>query len=313
MRVSVIIPAYNAERTLVEAVESLIQTGYSDLEIIIVDDGSKDSTLDVAHQLHSTYPGVVKVFHHKDHVNMGIACTRNLGIKQATGQLMCFLDSDDYVLANRFSYSVPLLMQNSQIDGVYEYEKMFYEGDQAQNDWWDSAEGFGMTTILNQEGQIQSLINGCPWSTNAILFRRSLLDRTGLFDERLTTAEDVNLWLKMACAGEIVAGDMSKAVCVYRRHENNTYQANISSRVDLIKAFLYVYQWDGIKHLSYQLQDLIFIGIREYIINLMIVARSGEQRQVAWQIVHTILKAKAFKFFLSRRMVGQILYLMCNK
>jgi len=124
MSVSAIVPAYNAERFLVRAVESLIQTAYPNLEIIIIDDGSTDTTFSIARELQIKYPAIVQVLRHSDYGNHGVSASRNLGILNSSGELICFLDADDYVYSRRFETSVPMLEKDQSIDGVYELTEM---------------------------------------------------------------------------------------------------------------------------------------------------------------------------------------------
>ena len=123
-KVSIIIPLYNREKFITRAVESCIylpQTG----EIIIVDDGSTDKSLNIALELARKYPNV-KVIQHPDKKNHGRSAARNLGIKTAKFEYISFLDSDDWYLPNRFESEetiftikkmiiLPILRQNSCI------------------------------------------------------------------------------------------------------------------------------------------------------------------------------------------------------
>lgn len=97
--ISVIIPAYNVEATLLKCVESVVKQAYRHFEIILVDDGSRDGTPVLCDELASKYPFCTVV--HKE--NGGLSTARNTGINHATGQYLYFLDSDDYIGENELS------------------------------------------------------------------------------------------------------------------------------------------------------------------------------------------------------------------
>lgn len=107
--VSVIIPAYNAGDTIRRCVESVLRQTFSDIEVIVVDDGSRDDTLAVLRQMQKDDARLV--VHHQD--NAGVSAARNAGLALARGQWVAFVDSDDYVSED---YIATLLPQTDDID-----------------------------------------------------------------------------------------------------------------------------------------------------------------------------------------------------
>ncbi len=97
-KISIVIPAYNAEMVLNKCIESLILQSYSNIEILIIDDGSKDNTLQIANTF-AKADSRIKVFTKK---NSGVSDTRNLGLEKVTGDYVSFIDADDYVEKNFF-------------------------------------------------------------------------------------------------------------------------------------------------------------------------------------------------------------------
>ena len=91
--ISIIIPVYNAEKTLARCIDSLLQQSFSDFEILLIDDGSTDSSLDIC-QKYAAGDAGIKVLHHE---NAGVSITRNRGMENASGKFLMFCDSDDYV------------------------------------------------------------------------------------------------------------------------------------------------------------------------------------------------------------------------
>ena len=93
---SVIIPIYNSQSSIKKCVESVMSQGVEDLEVLLIDDGSKDSSLDICKQL-AQKDTRVKVFSKE---NGGAASARNLGLEKCRGDYVCFVDSDDYLESN---------------------------------------------------------------------------------------------------------------------------------------------------------------------------------------------------------------------
>lgn len=112
---SVIIPCYNSKDTLEECVRSVLQSQYPDVEIILVDDGSTDNTWDVMNYLVQIYSDQVHAYHKK---NEGLGKARNYGIRYATGQLITFIDSDDYIDSDTYSTMIGQMGKDAS-DVVY--------------------------------------------------------------------------------------------------------------------------------------------------------------------------------------------------
>lgn len=99
IKLSIIIPFYNAKNTLRRAVDSVLTQGYPNIEILLIDDGSTDGSSDIGEKIANTESKVV--CYHLE--NSGLSIARNFGVKEATGDLIGFLDSDDYFMPNCFN------------------------------------------------------------------------------------------------------------------------------------------------------------------------------------------------------------------
>ncbi len=93
IKISVIIPIYNNEKYIARCIDSVLNTGYDNLEIICINDGSKDGTLSVLREYEEKYDSVKVI----DTPNGGVSKARNLGIEKACGDFITFLDSDDWI------------------------------------------------------------------------------------------------------------------------------------------------------------------------------------------------------------------------
>ena len=94
VKISVIIPVYNAEKFIEKGINSILNSTYKDFELILVNDGSKDKSLEILKKYEKKYPKIIKVFTQN---NQGVGAARNLGIKNVSGKYIFFLDSDDWI------------------------------------------------------------------------------------------------------------------------------------------------------------------------------------------------------------------------
>ena len=282
MRISTIIPAYNCEPYLRRAVESLLATQYHDLEIVIVDDGSRDGTLGLAETLQREHPGVIRVLTHRGRRNCGVSATRNLGIQSSSGELIAFLDADDYVHPWRFQSAIELLETEPDVDGVHQLCELVFSDEESSSRWWPGQRLFGFAESVANDEILFSLLGGYCWATSAILFRRTLLSKSGMFDPRLKVCEDCHLWFRMACCGRIVSGDLSRPVSVYWRRTDSAYQPSPWGRVPMVRAMASFYRWMRCRNPLDARRPRVSRRITEYILTGVEEARGAGQSRLAW-------------------------------
>lgn len=213
--VSVVIPVYNSTAFLRTAVESSLQLPEVG-EVVLVDDGSKDNSFELARQLAKENPKV-KSYQHEDGNNHGVSATRNAGIRKASMEFIAFLDADDYFLPGRFDEAKKLLTTDSSVDGVYDAAQ--YEEDYRAN----SNKLYTVTTKVAGDDLFYSLVRGTYgfFCTDSIVVRKSLFDRCGYFREDTRMHEDTELWLRMAYHGKLLGGCLTRPLSIIRRHEHN--------------------------------------------------------------------------------------------
>ncbi|WP_228453156.1 glycosyltransferase family 2 protein [Chryseobacterium sp. CH1] len=178
MKISVIIPVYNAEKYVSQAVESALQ--FDEVcEIILVEDKSPDQALEVCKQLAEKHERV-KLYQHPDKGNHGAGPTRNLGIEKATGDFISFLDADDYFLPNRFDAEKELF-KKPEVEGVYGALGVHYYTEKAKAQYY-SLFGDRLTTVYKRHepedvfpGQIYMLGSFGLFSIDALTIRRDSL------------------------------------------------------------------------------------------------------------------------------------------
>jgi glycosyltransferase involved in cell wall biosynthesis len=182
-KVSVIIPTYNRLPMLKEAVESVLAQDFEDFELIVVDDGSTDGTVDEI----TRYGGRVKLLQHKE--NRGVSAARNSGILHARGKYIGFLDSDDLWVKGKLKTQVNFLDENPQYPLCYTDEIWIRRGKRVNP----------MVKHAKFSGWIlEKCLPLCIISPSSALMRKTLFSKVGLFDEALPVCEDYDLWLRVS-------------------------------------------------------------------------------------------------------------------
>jgi len=186
-KVSIIIPTYNMGHYITTAIESIFFQIYKNYEIIVVDDGSTDNTEEILSQ----YGNKIRIIsqNHK-----GLACARNLGIRNSRGEYIALLDADDAWLPNRLLKQVPILDNKPRIGLVH---SNLIEIDDNGNTLGISSQTKRLTTnsiALNLLFRSQHIL--CP----TVLLRKKCLQDVGVFDENLSWfgVEDRDLWIRIA-------------------------------------------------------------------------------------------------------------------
>jgi glycosyltransferase involved in cell wall biosynthesis len=180
--VSVIIPVYNRAWVLKGAIDSVLGQDFHDFEIVVVDDGSTDNTLEIL-QSHEQICVV-----RQDH--RGVSAARNAGIARAAGRFITFLDSDDLWLPGKLSAQVDFF--NTHSDAlICQTEEIWVRNGIRVNPKKRHKKYSGMI--------FEHCLELCIVSPSAVMMRRCLFDKIGGFDETLPVCEDYELWLRVAC------------------------------------------------------------------------------------------------------------------
>jgi glycosyltransferase involved in cell wall biosynthesis len=201
--VSVVMPAYNVAWCIGRAVDSVLTQDYRSCELIVVNDGSTDGTRAVL----EAYGGSIRVI---DQENHGMSAARNAGIRGARGTYVAFLDADDWWLPGKLTRQVNL-MQNAPEIGFCSNAVRVEDGDgQLLNVWRCPQASTDMLATLFAENA--AIAGGC----SAVMVRKNLLDRVGLFDENLRGFEDPDLWMRLAAVSGYVCIDETLGVILRR-------------------------------------------------------------------------------------------------
>ena len=198
MRVSVVIPTCNRAHFVRQAITSVLQQDYPDIELIVVDDGSRDGTAAVV----SGFGPDVRYLWQE---NRGVSAARNRGVAVSTGDLIAFLDSDDLWLPSKVSAQVGYFAAHAAAQACHTDEVWIRHGVRVNE-----------RRIHRKQGGWQFLASlpRCLISPSTIMLRRTLWDRLGGFDESLPACEDYDLWLRLTAV--VPVGFLPKRLVVKR-------------------------------------------------------------------------------------------------
>lgn len=213
--VSVIIIFLNAERFLQEAIASVFAQTYQDWELLLVDDGSTDRSTGLAQRYAAQHAGQVRYLEHAGHENRGMSAARNLGLSQARGEYVAFLDADDVWLKQKLERQVAILNAQPEIDMVYGNTQFWYSwtGNPADHQR-DCLRGIGMEPDTLVEPP--ALLTRCYPLGDApsphacsMLVRRKVVEQVGGFETTFRGMyEDQAFLAKLyLCATIFVAGE----------------------------------------------------------------------------------------------------------
>jgi glycosyltransferase involved in cell wall biosynthesis len=202
LTVSIVIPVYNQERFLAQAIESALDQSWPDCEVVVVDDGCTDGSREIM----SRYPEIRVV----RQVNRGLGAARNAGLAASRGEAVIFLDADDRLWPDAARNGVELLAARP-----------------------DAMMVFGRCRLVNEDGlplptnlpTVQSdyfdelLRDNFIWTPGMVAFRRKVFDLVGGFNEALSPAADYDIYLRIS--RQFPVASQSAVTVDYRQHANN--------------------------------------------------------------------------------------------
>jgi len=201
--VSVVIPAYNVAWCIRRAVDSVLGQNFGRCELIVVNDGSTDQTAEVL----AAYGEKLRAI---DQPNRGMSAARNAGIRSAGGMYIAFLDADDWWLPGKISRQVELMESRPEV-GFCSTAARVEDGDgRLLNQWGCAQSNTNMLETLFARNA--AIAGGC----SAVMVRRGLFDRVGMFDETLGGFEDPDLWMRLAAVSGYACIDETLAVILRR-------------------------------------------------------------------------------------------------
>lgn len=273
-KISVIIPVYNAENTIKETVETVLNQSFTKFELIIINADSTDKTLSIISQIKDER---IKVF---SYLKANVGVNRNRGIKHATSDYITFLDADDLWTIDKLAAQYTALQKNPQAGVAYSWTNCIDE----------NGKFLRKAAHVNWSGDVYSkfLLDDFIGSGSNVMIRKAALIEVGGFDEKLTNAQDTDMWLKLSAINNFVC--VPKAQILYR-----IQQHSMSSNVlGLEKSNLQVIQraFAREKAKPYQHLKPIAIGnLYKYLCYKVLKAPPGKQQSaVAARFLFTAIK-----------------------
>lgn len=222
--VSVIIPAYKAERYIEQTIRSALNQSHRDLEVIVVNDGSPDGLEAVVQRLLQEDDRLRYI----KKENGGVASARNLGYQQAKGEYLAFLDADDVWLPDNISKKLEKFANDTEIGIVYSDTAIIDENSVPTGATMTGKEGWLLDELLLWTGC-------CITPPSGILVRRDVLERVGLFHLQLSNAADQELFFRIARHYKI--GHVAQVLWQYRVHGNNMHSNIALMERDALRAY----------------------------------------------------------------------------
>lgn len=250
---SVVMPVFNAERFLRRSIDSVINQPEVS-ELILAEDGSTDHSLTICEEYANRYEWI-KIARHPEGENLGAGKTRNLGIENASGDYIAFLDADDYYLPGRFRTHKAALLNDPKIDGVYGCQNFDFVSEDLRQKRIE--QGLPMQIHVHHSITPEKLFlkmnpigSSGHFHSNTLTVKRSFLDEVGLFSE-LEISEDVEMWLRLAYAGQLVGLESTTAIASKKVHEFNRMNSARTKR-GRPKVFLSVLRFAMQRPLNYE-------------------------------------------------------------
>ncbi len=217
--ISVIIPVYNGEKTIRETIESVLNQTFTDFELIVIDDGSQDKTVEIVSSIRDER---LKIF---SYPNSGVSISRNRGISHVSGEYISFIDADDLWTEDKLELQLKALQENPQAAVAYSWTKCIDEsGNFSRRGSHISVTGDVYAKLL--------LIDFIENGSNPLI-RKQALTEVGEFDASVSPSEDRDMWLRLAAKYHFVA--VPSPQILYRQSDNSASANIVRQKVASLK------------------------------------------------------------------------------
>lgn len=243
--ISVVMPVYNTNPVyLREAIDSILNQTYQDLELLVVDDCSPVRDVDAV--IASYTDPRIRYFARP--VNEGAAGARNFALDQATGEFVAFLDSDDIALPTRFAEQLAFLQANPDI-GIVGSEHIVIPSKKR-----------GTVVTDDQEIKACAMFLRCPASQSSVMLRKNIWSKSGVSYKKML-AEDYAFWLDMTLFTK--SANLPKPLTLYRWHGDNT---SIKKEIELFECtrIVFINKWQEVYNVKVpvEVKNFLFLKMR---------------------------------------------------
>ncbi len=235
-KVSVIIPVYNAERYVEEAVRSALaqeETG----EVILIEDASPDNALAVCERLAESDERV-RLYRHPDGQHLGAGPSRNLGIEKATCDYIAFLDADDFYAPDCFKKAKELLSAHPEADGVYGSQGVHFDSPEAKERYQHIARFQPSHTrqeVVHPKDVFNEIGAKVRIHVNTLVLRKQAFAKAGVFNQ-YRLSQDTHFFYRLALTCTLLSGSIDQPVAIRRVHlENRVHELDTQKMEDCFR------------------------------------------------------------------------------
>jgi glycosyltransferase involved in cell wall biosynthesis len=218
--VSVVIIFWNAERFIQEAIESVLVQTYSARELLLVDDGSSDGSTAIARHYAGRHPERVRYLEHPGHANLGMSASRNLGIRDAHGTYLAFLDADDVWFSNALEAQVAILEAHPEAAMLYGPIQWWFSWTGRPEDRErDYVERLGVPpdAVIKPPGLLPLFLRDKAAVPSGILARREIVEWVGGFEDAFRGEYEDQVFCAKIC---LKAPVFASGQCWYRYRQH---------------------------------------------------------------------------------------------
>ncbi|WP_440910824.1 glycosyltransferase [Candidatus Pelagibacter sp.] len=243
--VSIIIPFFNEEHYFDDCIQSVLNQTYQNLEIIIIDDGSNKKFYKKLRELKQKYPNKINLFHKQ---NEGVSSARNLGIKEASGKYISFLDADDFWFPNKIEH---------QLNVIKEKNLDFIHCSYYIIDTQEKIIGKFLSKPLNYH----KLIKSCDIGLSTVMMSAKI-SKENLFPD-ITTKEDFVCWLNIVKKINILHGD-DEALVMYRKKNKSLSSNFLLKFINAFKVYNVYEKFNFLKSIQNTIRLSFHFLLKEY-------------------------------------------------
>ena len=225
-KVSVIIPMHNSSKHIEQCIESVLNQTYNNIEIIIVDDKSSDNSLDIVKKKNDDRIKVIEL-----EINVGAARARNIGIDHATGEYICFLDSDDFWVLEKIEKQVSFIEEN---DYAFIYSGYAYFGRKKT-----------ITAHVPKSVSYEDALKNTTIFTSTVMFNMRKLKKENIYMPNIKKGQDTATWWQVLKQG-ITAYGITDILAYYRVGEKSLS----SNKLNALKRTWDLYKRENIGYLK---------------------------------------------------------------
>lgn len=201
---SVVIPVFNGGNYLEEAVNSVRNSSYKNIEILLIDDGSKDQSKILCRKLARTYNNV-RFYSHT--TNKGLGRILNFALRKAKGDYICRLNQDDHMLRHRIDIQIRFLLVHPEVVAVGSNIRLFNSKGEMQ-----------IVRFLQTDDEIKRMWHiVSPFSDPSVMYRKAVALQVGGYKQEYWPADDTHLWIRMGMAGKLA--NIDKPLVEVRYHD----------------------------------------------------------------------------------------------